>query len=69
MIEVFKTNIAEQTHAMEMTMLLQHHFPGSKVNFDLDDCDNILRIEGDNIAPDRITTLLRFRGFVCETLE
>ena len=46
MIEVFKTNIKKASKAKRLIGLLAHHFPGSKVNIDLHDCDKILRIEG-----------------------
>lgn len=69
MVEVFKTDVREDTRARELKRLLCAHFPGSKVNFDLEDCDNVLRVEGDNILRERITSLLLSEGCVCESLE
>jgi len=44
MIEVFKTNINCAEQARELVEQIQRHFTGYKANFDLDDCDRILRI-------------------------
>ena len=46
MIEVFKTNVEKTNDADKMVRLLLEHFPQSKINFDLHDCDKILRVEG-----------------------
>ena len=45
MIEVFKTNITHQSEAETLVKLVQTVFSGYFANFDLDDCDNILRVE------------------------
>jgi hypothetical protein len=44
-------------------------FPSLKINFDLIDCDKILRVEGEKIEPIRIMTLVKENGFECEILE
>jgi hypothetical protein len=46
MIEIFKTNVQEVSHANEIVALLLEYYPGSKINFDMHDCDKILRVEG-----------------------
>jgi hypothetical protein len=69
MIEVFKTNVEEIYQAKNLVDLLLQHFPGSKINFDLHDCDKILRVEGDNFATDQVMILVERNGFVCEVLE
>ncbi len=38
-------------------------------NFDLEDCDNILRIEARDVSPRYIETLLKTAGFECRELE
>ena len=48
MIEVFKTNISSKRKAKEALQILNQMFPNYKVNLDLEDCDNILRIENKN---------------------
>lgn len=45
MVEVFKTNVTEQHHAKLLLDLIHKNFQGYKANFDLDDCDNILRVQ------------------------
>lgn len=37
-------------------------------NFDLEDCDNILRVETHKVKATSITNLLNNHGFVCEEL-
>jgi len=46
MIEVFKTDV--QTEAQSKILLLMFHeaFPSVNINFDLDDCDRVLRVQG-----------------------
>jgi hypothetical protein len=46
MIEVFKTNVEEAVQAEKLVDILLDHFPDNKINFDLHDCDKILRVEG-----------------------
>jgi hypothetical protein len=69
MIEVFKTNVEEVCQAKVLVDLLLHHFPGSKINFDLHDCDKILRVEGDHFITGQVMSLVEENGFVCEILE
>ena len=38
-------------------------------NFDLDDCDKILRIEAEPISPRGVDSLLQTSGFVCRELD
>ena len=58
-IEVFRTNVGERSQAQKLIDLLLKHFPGSRINFDLDDCDKVLRVEGRNISSDKISYLLQ----------
>ena len=69
MIEVFATNVSEPTHAIELEDVLQYHFPLSRISFDLDDCDRILRVEGDGISQMKIVGLLAARGYECRKLD
>ncbi|WP_169514451.1 hypothetical protein [Gelidibacter mesophilus] len=45
MIEVFKTNITDKTRAKSVRKEFLVRLPKSYINFDLEDCDRILRIE------------------------
>jgi len=69
MVEVFKTNIQERRQATALFEILSKHFPYFKINFDLEDCDKILRIEGDSIANERIISLINTNGYQCQILE
>jgi len=67
-IEVFKTNISKRDESRSLVKKLLSHYPESRVNIDLDDCDNVLRVEGTNICPDKIIELVTADGYQCETL-
>lgn len=69
MIEVFKTNVEEITQAKKIIDLLRERFPGNKINFDLHDCDKILRVEGKSFCSETIITLITEIGFSCDVLE
>lgn len=69
MIEVFKTNVGEVSQAKRMIDILLENFPGNKINFDLHDCDKILRVEGENFEIENIIMLVTQHGFVCSVLE
>lgn len=45
MVEIFKTNVETQSQADLLTDHLSKAFVNYQVNFDLEDCDNILRVE------------------------
>jgi hypothetical protein len=45
MVEVFKTNVKDLHHADWLVDRIHRTFPGYRANFDLDDCDRILRVE------------------------
>jgi hypothetical protein len=58
-VEVFKTNITAKKDAKKIINALQILLPLAKINFDLDDYDNILRIEDDNISTIEIVAYLQ----------
>ena len=69
MVEVFKTNVQRQKQAQMLLVALEKRFPLCRINFDLDDCDNILRVEGDDIRHQKIIELVNENGYQCEILE
>lgn len=71
MVEVFKTNVVDGKQANQLVLAIQNNFSGYHVNFDLDDCDHILRIENedDRIDSDLIIKLVQDHGFTAEVLE
>lgn len=69
MVEIFKTNVEKIKHSKMLIMRLKDSFPEYKINFDLSDCDRILRVEGENIGSDAIIQILNLCGFYCEILK
>jgi hypothetical protein len=68
MVEVFKTSVRKKQEAKLMQTLLSEKFPHFKINFDLDDCDKILRVEGIKIKSGQIIRSLKVNGYQCEIL-
>jgi hypothetical protein len=70
MVEVFKTNVTSNQQAKQLVNLLEDSFAGYKVNFDLEDCDRILRVEGrlKAVEPLPVITLLKQLGVRAEVL-
>ena len=69
MVEVFKTNVRKKAQSKMLLSVLCETFPSFKINFDLTDCDKVLRVEGDDIKPLRIVILVKENGFKCEALD
>ncbi len=69
MVEIFKTDVVEEERSQFIVRKLLEFFPGNTINFDLEDCDKILRVEGKNIFPVKIRELLKGEGHECEILE
>jgi hypothetical protein len=69
MVEVFKTNVLKKTQSNILLCVLSEAFPSFKINFDLSDCDKVLRVEGDSIEALIITIHVRENGFMCELLD
>ena len=69
MIEVFRTNVKNVSQAKKLVALLLQYFPGNKINFDLSDCDKVLRIEGENFIAAEVIMLVNEKGFTCDILE
>lgn len=66
---IFKTNVVTRQQAKELEPLLTSHPQVKEHNFDLDDCDNILRIVSTRQEPRNICHLLEQQGFSCEEME
>ncbi len=71
MIEIFKTNIDDPYEAARLIGQMERLFSGYAVNFDLDDCDRIMRVksETDEIDADSIIALVSTSGFNAEVLQ
>jgi hypothetical protein len=69
MVEVFKTNVTSKHQARVLVDVIQYHFKDYRVNFDLEDCDRILRIESSQvIEPEPVVDLLKGMGIIAEIL-
>lgn len=69
MVEVFVTNVKQVAAAKEIVALLLQNFPDSKINFDLEDRDKVLRVEGENFQPGKVMMLVNETGFHCQVME
>ena len=69
MVEVFKTNVEDPAQAAKLVGLLRKRITNSSVNFDLEDCDKVLRIEGPEISLPLVVGILKDYGYKCQPLE
>ncbi len=66
---VFKTSVKHQKEVKQLRPLLNALVDWEgRWNFDLDDCDNILRIETRKLQAAIISSALQVQGFACEEL-
>ena len=64
MIEVFRTNVTYSLQAMFIRERIMQFFPEYKVNFDLGDCDRVLRIEAaDTVDVAEVIRIVSSIGF------
>ncbi len=69
MVEIFKTNVYDMMDAEQIVSLLNQHFPAFMINFDLHDCDKILRVKGESIPVTEIVDIVSANGFHCSVLD
>lgn len=69
MVEVFKTDVKWRKQAKMLHAVLSRQFPFIEINFDLDDCDRVLRIEGNDFCPHKVIELVNLNGHQCLVLE
>lgn len=69
-ISVYKTSIDSKAEADAIAELISGQIPYSKISFDLDDCDNVLRIETYNGAFDEeiVKHIFKSKNHRLETL-
>lgn len=67
-IEIFKTNVADESAAEYVINRLLELVPEARINFDLEDCDKILRIEHEHIPVFEIEKFVSALGFSCSVL-
>ena len=68
MIYAFKTSIKTKIQARKLKPHLDRILPGARWNFDLNDCDNVLRIDSDENVITPIVSLLKTHNIDCEEL-
>ena len=69
MIYVFKTSVKTKSQAKSLKPHIDKLLPKAKWNFDLGDCDRILRIDSEENVVFEIIGLLNIHKFYCEELE
>lgn len=65
MVEIFKTNVENEEQAGTILNLLYGQIHFIEINFDLEDCDRILRIKGDGFCCQRIIQIVKESGYEC----
>lgn len=68
MIFVFKTDVVNITDIIKLRPALDNCLQHAVWNFDLDDCDNILRIDSREDIMAIVIQLLQGKGYSCEEL-
>ena len=65
---VFKTNVRSKKNITEVANHLEQFRDIRRWNFDLQDKDRILRVEGADISPAAIEDTLQQAGYFCKEL-
>lgn len=69
MIHVFKTSVATVVEVHQLKSRLDSVTNDIIWNFDLEDCDKILRVDCPSVIPEDIIELLILNGFECIELQ
>ncbi|MEM7375306.1 MAG: hypothetical protein AAF587_42315 [Bacteroidota bacterium] len=68
-ILIFKTNITSRRKVKEVSPRMNHHPLIADWSIDLEDIDNVLRIEAKNTLVEKeVISLIEGCGYVCEEL-
>ncbi len=66
---VFKTSVEEKKEVNQLSPVLDRLINSSgRWNFDLEDCDNILRVETPVVGSGVVIEALKKNGFYCQEL-
>lgn len=68
MVYVFKTSVDTPKAIRQLKNQLNKLLKTALWNFDLEDCDKILRIETETNIKEEVVKLLQEKGFICEEL-
>jgi len=66
---IFKTNVSKQSDVSSLQNLLSRHAHILQVSVDLEDCDKVLRIVGNNPSPTEIQLVVSSLGLTCLEME
>jgi cell fate (sporulation/competence/biofilm development) regulator YmcA (YheA/YmcA/DUF963 family) len=66
---VFSTSVKQQKQVSRVSTLLTKIPTITQWNFDLEDCDNILRIVATGLSAQYVETLLQKAGIHCQELQ
>jgi len=69
MIHVFRTSVISEKQVRQVEPFLKTLMSNEEWNFDLEDCDKILRVETEKVTPESVITLLKSQGFECSELS
>jgi len=69
MIYVFKTSVSTRKNAEKLRPYLDKLLKNAKWNFDLDDCDKILRVDTTENITTTLPSLLHGLDFICQELD
>lgn len=68
-ILIFKTNLSNPDRINQAKPVLQNIRGIHRWNVDMQDCDNVLRIEALEVSPRAVESLLQEAGYYCEELQ
>ncbi len=69
MVYVFKSTAASSCEAAVLIQRLQQLYPRARINVDLHDCDNVLRVEAAEVDIALLTATAAKAGVEIEELE
>lgn len=69
MILVFKTSVRNKLQVKKLKPHIDQQLPAASWNFDLQDCDRILRVVHEENVAATVIGLLKEHDFYCEELE
>jgi tRNA G26 N,N-dimethylase Trm1 len=69
MILVFKTTVSSKARAKKLEPYINQNLPGIQWNFDLSDCDRVLRVDSPVNITNTIISLLNDHGYDCSELD
>ena len=66
MVEIFRTNVKNKRLAGKILKALQEHLPAFYFNFDLEDCDRILRVQSNECPVECVKIIQIVKGYSIE---